>query len=80
MRNVRQMVNRVAKHGYVAEVRRVSDIPKRELDGIVKEGSFNLDQGVGVRVVADRFGKALVTAHDAPQSIEHADVLRLLAG
>ena len=29
MRNVRQMVNRVAKHGYVAEVRRVADIPRR---------------------------------------------------
>ena len=29
MRNVRQMVNRVAKHGYVAEVRRVGDIPPR---------------------------------------------------
>src|SRR4029077_19232945 len=28
MRNVRQMVNRVAKHGYVAEVRRVGDIPQ----------------------------------------------------
>jgi lysyl-tRNA synthetase, class II len=36
MRNVRQMVNRVAKHGYVAEVRRLGDIPKRELDAIVK--------------------------------------------
>jgi len=36
MRNVRQMVNRVAKHGYVAEVRRVSDIPRAELDAIVK--------------------------------------------
>jgi lysyl-tRNA synthetase class 2 len=36
MRNVRQMVNRVAKHGYVAEVRRVSDIPPRELDAIVR--------------------------------------------
>jgi lysyl-tRNA synthetase, class II len=35
MRNVRQMVNRVAKHGYIAEVRRVSDIPQRELDAIV---------------------------------------------
>ena len=28
MRNVRQMVNRVAKHGYVADVRRVADIPR----------------------------------------------------
>jgi lysyl-tRNA synthetase class 2 len=36
MRNVRQMVNRVAKHGYVAEVRRVSDIPQAELDAIIK--------------------------------------------
>src|SRR5579863_2120736 len=36
MRNVRQMVNRVAKHGYVAEVRRVADVPRRELDAIVR--------------------------------------------
>jgi lysyl-tRNA synthetase class 2 len=36
MRNVRQMVNRVAKHGYVAEIRRVGDIPPDELDAIVK--------------------------------------------
>jgi len=36
MRNVRQMVNRVAKHGYVAEVRRVGDIPQREIDAIVR--------------------------------------------
>jgi lysyl-tRNA synthetase class 2 len=36
MRNVRQMVNRVAKHGYVAEVRRVGDIPRAELDSIVR--------------------------------------------
>ena len=36
MRNVRQMVNRVAKHGYVAEVRRVGDIPPKELDTIVR--------------------------------------------
>jgi lysyl-tRNA synthetase, class II len=36
MRNVRQMVNRVAKHGYVAEVRRVGEIPPRELDTIVR--------------------------------------------
>jgi lysyl-tRNA synthetase, class II len=36
MRNVRQMVNRVAKHGYVAEVRRIADIPRDELDRIVK--------------------------------------------
>src|SRR5215472_11411874 len=36
MRNVRQMVTRVAKSGYVAEVRRVRDIPAPELDQIVR--------------------------------------------
>jgi lysyl-tRNA synthetase, class II len=36
MRNVRQMVNRVAKHGYVAEVRRVRDIPPAELAAIIE--------------------------------------------
>ena len=36
MRNVRQMVNRVAKHGYIAEVRRVGDIPQQDLDAIVR--------------------------------------------
>src|SRR6516225_9641225 len=35
MRNVRQMVNRVAKSGYTAEVRRVRDIPRAELDRII---------------------------------------------
>jgi lysyl-tRNA synthetase class 2 len=35
MRNVRQMVNRVAKSGYKAEVRRVGDIPRPELDRII---------------------------------------------
>jgi lysyl-tRNA synthetase class 2 len=37
MRNVRQMVNRVAKNGYAAEVRRVGDIPREELDGVIRE-------------------------------------------
>ena len=36
MRNVRQMVNRVAKNGYEAEVRRVRDIPGKELDAIIR--------------------------------------------
>jgi lysyl-tRNA synthetase, class II len=36
MRNVRQMVTRAAMHGYVAEVRRVRDMPRAELDAIVK--------------------------------------------
>jgi lysyl-tRNA synthetase, class II len=35
MRNVRQMVNRVAKNGYTAEVRRIGDIPRAELDRIL---------------------------------------------
>jgi lysyl-tRNA synthetase, class II len=36
MRNVRQMVNRVAKNGYVAEVRRVRDMPRPELQRIIR--------------------------------------------
>jgi lysyl-tRNA synthetase class 2 len=34
MRNVRQMASRVARHGYVAQVRRVAGIPPAELDQI----------------------------------------------
>jgi lysyl-tRNA synthetase class 2 len=37
MRNVRQMVNRVAKNGYTAEVCRVGDIPRQELDRVIRE-------------------------------------------
>jgi lysyl-tRNA synthetase class 2 len=37
MRNVRQMVNRVAKNGYTAEVRRVGDIPQEELQRVIRE-------------------------------------------
>ena len=37
MRNVRQMVNRVAKNGYTAEVRRVGDIPRPELHQVIAE-------------------------------------------
>ncbi|HTU06608.1 MAG TPA: phosphatidylglycerol lysyltransferase domain-containing protein, partial [Trebonia sp.] len=36
MRNVRQMVNRVAKSGYEAEVRRIRDIPRAELDQVMR--------------------------------------------
>ena len=36
MRNVRQMVNRVSKNGYLAEVRRVGDIPPREVAAILR--------------------------------------------
>jgi lysyl-tRNA synthetase, class II len=32
MRNVRQMVTRVSRHGYLAEIRRVGDIPRAEID------------------------------------------------
>ncbi len=37
MRNVRQMVNRVAKNGYTAQVRRVGDIPPAELAQIKRD-------------------------------------------
>jgi lysyl-tRNA synthetase, class II len=37
MRNVRQMTNRVAKQGYVAEVRRVCDIPRDEIARINRQ-------------------------------------------
>jgi lysyl-tRNA synthetase class 2 len=37
MRNVRQMVNRVAKNGYTAQVRRVGDIPPDELAQIKRD-------------------------------------------
>ena len=36
MRNVRQMVTRVAKNGYVAEVRRMRDIPPAELRQVIR--------------------------------------------
>jgi lysyl-tRNA synthetase, class II len=36
MRNVRQMVNRVTKSGYTAEIRRIGDIPAPELDRIIR--------------------------------------------
>jgi lysyl-tRNA synthetase, class II len=36
MRNVRQMVTRVCRSGYTAEIRRVGDIPRAELDEIVR--------------------------------------------
>jgi lysyl-tRNA synthetase, class II len=37
MRNVRQMVNRVCKQGYVAEVRRVEDIPPAEIARMIRQ-------------------------------------------
>jgi lysyl-tRNA synthetase, class II len=36
MRNVRQMVSRVSRSGYTAEIRRVRDIPRSEIDEIVR--------------------------------------------
>jgi lysyl-tRNA synthetase class 2 len=40
MRNVRQMVNRVCKSGYTAEVRRVRDIPPQELEQIIRTSDY----------------------------------------
>lgn len=37
MRNVRQMVSRVARQGYTAEVRRVADIPVAEVTAMVRQ-------------------------------------------
>jgi lysyl-tRNA synthetase class 2 len=37
MRNVRQMVSRVARQGYVAEVRRVADMPRQQIENIVQQ-------------------------------------------
>jgi lysyl-tRNA synthetase class 2 len=37
MRNVRQMVSRVGRQGYVAEVRRVADIPEQEIRRMVRQ-------------------------------------------
>ncbi len=37
MRNVRQMVGRVCRQGYVAEIRRVQDIPKAEVVRLVRQ-------------------------------------------
>jgi lysyl-tRNA synthetase, class II len=36
MRNVRQMVSRVARNGYTAEVRRVCDVPREEISAILR--------------------------------------------
>jgi lysyl-tRNA synthetase, class II len=37
MRNVRQMVSRVCRHGYVADFRRTGDVPRAELDHLVRQ-------------------------------------------
>jgi lysyl-tRNA synthetase class 2 len=37
MRNVRQMVTRVGRQGYAAEIRRIGDIPKAEIDRMTRQ-------------------------------------------
>jgi lysyl-tRNA synthetase class 2 len=37
MRNVRQMVSRVGRHGYEAQVRRVRDIPQAEIRSLIRQ-------------------------------------------
>ena len=37
MRNVRQMVTRVCRHGYVAEFHRVGDLPRAEIDKLIRQ-------------------------------------------
>ena len=37
MRNVRQMVSRVCRHGYVADFRRTGDVPRAELDKLIRQ-------------------------------------------
>jgi lysyl-tRNA synthetase class 2 len=37
MRNVRQMVSRVARQGYVAEVRRLADVSEREIEDLIRQ-------------------------------------------
>lgn len=72
MRNVRQMVNRVAKNGHIAQIRRIRDIPDAELEEIIRasevwRGSQN-EQGFSMAL--GRVGGlgdddcVLVTAHE----------------
>ncbi len=37
MRNVRQMVSRVARHGYCSQVRRIADIPREEIESMCRQ-------------------------------------------
>jgi lysyl-tRNA synthetase class 2 len=37
MRNVRQMVTRVSRHGYVARIRRIRDIPGAEMSSLIRQ-------------------------------------------
>jgi len=72
MRNVRQMVTRVAKNGYVAEVRRIKDVPPAELRQIVRVADSWLGGQTerGFSMALGRIGGpgddecVLVTAHE----------------
>jgi lysyl-tRNA synthetase, class II len=37
MRNVRQMVTRVCKHGYVAQIHRTGDLPRDQIDSLIRQ-------------------------------------------
>ena len=51
MRNVRQMVSRVARNGYTAEVRRVGDMPREEIATILQRGGLVAGQPYGARLL-----------------------------
>jgi lysyl-tRNA synthetase class 2 len=60
MRNVRQMVNRVERQGYVCQVRRAHDISREELDLIRRQAEAwrgkETERGFSMALGADRFG------------------------
>ena len=60
MRNVRQMVNRVERQGYVCQVRRARDISREELDLIRRQAEAwrgkETERGFSMALGADRFG------------------------
>ena len=60
MRNVRQMVNRVERQGYVCQVRRARDIGREELDLIRRQAESwrgkEVERGFSMALGADRFG------------------------
>jgi lysyl-tRNA synthetase class 2 len=72
MRNVRQMVTRVAKNGYVAEVRRIGDVPQAELRQLIRVADSWLGGQTerGFSMALGRIGGpgdedcVLVTAHE----------------
>jgi lysyl-tRNA synthetase class 2 len=75
MRNVRQMVNRVAKSGYTAAARRVGDIPGSELERIIQASEYWLGNETerGFSMALGRLGApgdencVLVTAEESGQ-------------